>query len=91
MATMREGEAETTTADRDDGEKRGPNRPLQFGLKTLLGITVAAALLFGTLRWLGVPPEASAMVLLVLVAGAVAAGGLAIVMAGWTPGEDDRE
>lgn len=71
---------------------RGPRQPpLQFGLRTLLGLTAGTALLFGVLRWLDVPPRASLIVLLVAVAGAVAALGLVAVIAGQGPGDDDRD
>ena len=56
--------------------------PPQFGLKAIFGITVAVALLLSTLRWLGVPPFASAVVLVVLVVSAAAALGLVIALAG---------
>ncbi len=59
-----------------------PRTPaIQIGLSTLLVITAAVAVLFGTLRWLGVPPRASLLVLVVLLAGAVAAVGLVVVLA----------
>ncbi len=62
-----------------------PGRPrspaIQIRLSTLLGITAAVAVLFGTLRWLGVPPRASLLVLVVLLAGAMAAVGLVVVLA----------
>jgi uncharacterized membrane protein AbrB (regulator of aidB expression) len=54
-------------------EHRPP--PLQFRLRSLLGIAVGVCLLFGTLRWLNVPPRASLIVLVILgvsVAAAVA-------------------
>ncbi len=52
-----------------------PRRPLQFGLRSLLGLMVVVALVFGTLRWLDVSATASVVVLIILivaVAGAVA-------------------
>jgi len=59
-----------------------PRTPaIQIRLSTLLGITAAVAVLFGTLRWLGVPPRASLLVLVVLLAGAVAAVGLVVILA----------
>lgn len=57
--------------------RRAP--PLQFGLRSLLGITASVAVLFGTLRWLNVSARASAMVLLIIVVGTAAA--LALVAA----------
>ena len=65
--------------------KRRP--PLQFGLRSLLGITVAVSLLFGTLRWLDVSPRASAMVLLIVVVSVIAALGLVVAIAQWTGDE----
>lgn len=65
-----------------------PSRPpLQFGIRTLLGIMVAASLLFGTLQWLGVSPLGSAMVLVILVVSVAAAVGLVIAIAGATDDE----
>ncbi len=61
-------------------ERRRP--PLQFGLRSLLGITVAVSLLFGTLRWLEVSPLASALVLMILVVSVAAALGLVTAIAG---------
>jgi hypothetical protein len=65
-------------------------QPLQFRLRSLLGITVAVALLFATLRWLGVPPQASLIVLVVLTVSLAAAVGLVAVIAhsGTGPPED---
>lgn len=56
-------------------------KPLQFRLRSLLGITVAVALLFGLLRWLGVPPQTSALVLVLLTVSLAAAVGLVAVIA----------
>lgn len=56
-------------------------RPIQIGLSTLMLLTAAVAILFGTLRSLGVPPRAGAIVLAVLVVGLLAAVGLVIVIA----------
>lgn len=75
-----------------DQRSRPPReRPLQFGLRTLLGVTAATALLFGVLRWLDVPPKASWIVLVVAVAGAAAAIGLVTVIAGGGADQDDRD
>ncbi len=60
---------------------------MQFGLRSLLGITVAVSLLFGTLRWLDVSPRASAMVLLIVVVSVIAALGLVVAIAQWTGDE----
>jgi hypothetical protein len=76
-------------AEIDKGRKRPP--PLQFGLRTLLGVTTATAVLFGVLRWLNVPPRASMIVLVVAGAGAAAALGLVAVIARSVAGEDDRQ
>jgi hypothetical protein len=58
-----------------------PRRPrLQFSLRGLLLLTVAVALLFGTLRWLGVSPEASGFILVVLIIAAAAAIGLMVAI-----------
>ncbi len=69
-------------------------RPLQFRISALLVLTAVVAALFGLLRWVGVPPEAAAVVLVVLVAGAIAAVGLtaAVFMPfrGGGNGLDDR-
>jgi hypothetical protein len=69
----------------DDG-----HRPLQFRLRTLLVITAAVALLFGTLRWLGVSPQGSAVVLVILLVSVAAALGLVAAIAG-IPGDGDDE
>ena len=58
--------------DRRDGKGR---RPLQFGLKTVLG------LVFGTLRGLKVSPQASALVLMIFIASVLAALALVIAIA----------
>ncbi len=62
-------------------DQRPRSPAIQIRLSTLLAITAAVAVLFGTLRWLGVPPRASLLVLVVLLAGAVAAVGLVVVLA----------
>ena len=66
-----------------------PLRPpaIQIRLRTLLGITAVVALLFGVLRWLEVPAQASLLVLVVLTAGAIAAVGLMVAIARWLPAE----
>ena len=66
----------------DDQSETPRQAPLQFNLRTVFVITVALGLLFGTLRWLGVPELASLLVLVVLAASALAALGLAVVIAG---------
>jgi hypothetical protein len=62
--------------------------PLQFSLRAMLGMMVAVALLFGTLRWLGVSTTASAVVLVILVLGMLAAVGLLAAIAG--SGDDEH-
>ena len=59
-----------------------PRRPsLQFSLRGLFILTAAIALLFGMLRWAGVPPEASLLILFSLIfAGAAAVGLLVAIM-----------
>ncbi len=65
-----------------DEQQREPRRPpLQFSLRALLMLPVAVGLLFGTLRWLKVPPLGSAIVLAVLVVSAAAALGLLAALA----------
>lgn len=64
-------------------------KPLQFRIRTLLGMTVAVALLFAMLRWLGVPPQTSAIVLVLLTVSVAAAVGLVIVIARSSPGPRD--
>ncbi len=59
-----------------------PKQPaLQFRLRSILVITVAIAMLFGLLRWLGVPPQASVIVMVVLGVSLAAAVGLVVVIA----------
>ncbi len=57
----------------------------------MFGITAAVCVLFATLEWLGVPPVASVIVLVVLGVGAVAAIALVVVIAGSVTGEEDEE
>jgi spore maturation protein SpmB len=59
-----------------------PRTPaIQIRLSTLFWVTAVVAVLFGVLRWLGVPPRASLLVLVVMLAGATAAVGLVVVLA----------
>ena len=76
-----------------DNEKPARPRkpPLQFTLPALFGITAALAVLFGVLSWLGVPPLASFIVLVVLTVSVLAALGLVVVIAGSVTGEEDDE
>lgn len=59
-----------------------PKPPLQFSIRALLGLMLAVCLLFGTLRWLGVSTTASAVVLVILVLGMLAAVGLLVAISG---------
>ena len=68
-----------TIANRNRG---GTAPPLQFSLKALLTLPVVVGLVFGTLRWLGVSPLASAIVLAILAVSAAAALGLLAAVAG---------
>jgi hypothetical protein len=75
----------------DDDREPEPKRqrpPLQYSLRTLLTLPVVVGLLFGTLRWLGVSPLASGIVLAILVVSAVAAIGLLATLAG---ADDDEQ
>ena len=66
-----------------------PRRPpLQFGLRSMLAITAAVGLLFGTLRWLGVSPQAAAVVLVILIVSVAAALALVVAIAGTTDGRE---
>ncbi len=73
--------------DEDQPQQKRP--PLQFGIRAVLAVTVGAALLFGLLRWLEVPPQASYVVLAVLVASAIAAVGLLLAIAGSDADDDE--
>lgn len=72
-------------------DQRPRRAPLQFGLRTMLLITAAVGLFFGTLRWLGVPPRAGFIVLVVLTVSVTVAIGLVVVIAGAVTGEDERD
>ena len=56
--------------------------PLQFNVRTLLGVTAAFGLVFGVLRWIGAPPQVSLLVLVLMGVTVVAAIGLVVVLAG---------
>lgn len=56
--------------------------PLQFNLRTMLGVTAAFGLVFAVLRWMGAPPEVSLLVLVLMGVTVVAAVGLVVVLAG---------
>jgi len=70
----------------DDGRLR--QRPLQFGLRTMLIVTALFGLVFAVLRWLGASPEAGFIVLAVIAVSVAAALGLVVVIAGWVAGEE---
>ena len=68
--------------------RQGPSRPpLQFGISSLMLITVAVALLFGTLRWLGASTTTSAIVLVILIIGVALALGLVVAISAGTDDE----
>ena len=67
--------------------KQNQRRPLQFSLRSLLGLTVVVALLFGTLRWLDVSPTASAVILIILIVAVAAAVAL---LAAITAANDEK-
>ena len=70
-------------ADQPPNREPGTRRPpLQFGLRAVLMIMVAVSLLFGTLRWLDVPAQASAVVLVILIFSVAAALALVVAIAG---------
>ena len=55
--------------------------PLQFGIKTLLGMMVAVGLIFGTLRWIGASEQTSYIVMGILIVSLLAAVGLIVAIA----------
>ena len=71
------------TSDEDQPPPRPPRRPLQFSLRAMFGLTAAVSVLFGTLRWLGVPPAASGVILAILIVAALAALGLVLAIANY--------
>ena len=62
--------------------------PLQFGLRSLLLLAVAVAVVFGTLKYLGVSPFAGALVLVIIIVGVAAAVGLLVAIAAGVDDED---
>lgn len=64
-----------------DDENRDRPQPLQFRLTTALGLMAVTSVLFGTLRWLGVPAHVSMLLLVVLLVSAVVAVALVVVIA----------
>jgi hypothetical protein len=54
--------------------------PLQFGIKTLLGLMVAVGLIFGTLRWVGASEQISYIVMGILFVSLLAALGLIVAI-----------
>jgi hypothetical protein len=69
----------------------GGGRPLQFGLRAMFAVTAALAMLFGVMSWLGVPPVARLVVLVVLAVSVPAAIALVAVIAGSVSEEEDDE
>jgi hypothetical protein len=67
-------------SDQPDSPQGPSRRPLQFGISSLMLITVAVALLFGTLQWLGVSTTTSAIVLVILIIGVALAFGLVVAI-----------
>ena len=57
-------------------------RPLQFSLRSLFGLMLVVALVFGLLRWLEVLATASALVLVISIVAVVAAVALLAAIAG---------
>jgi len=56
---------------------------LQFGIGTLLAVTLACGLLLGGLRWLGLPPATIGLVMAIVAVGAATAIAVAIALARW--------
>ena len=55
-------------------------KPLQFGIAAVMAATVVVAVLFGTLRWLNVPPQVSTVVLAILLVSVATAVGLVVAI-----------
>jgi hypothetical protein len=72
---MRNDEAQMTN---DEKPEKPP--PLQFGIKTLLGMMVAVGVIFGTLRWIGASEQTSFIVMGILVVSLLAAVGLIVAI-----------
>ena len=81
----------TDDCEMAENDRRASVRPLQFRLRTLFGLTAAMAALFGVLDWLGVPAEASCVVLVVLIVSVLGALGLVVVIATSVTGEHDPD
>lgn len=62
----------------DEGPR---DRPLQFGVRTLLVIMVLVAVLFSTLGWLGLSVRAQVIILVVVAVSVLAAIGLVAAVA----------
>ena len=56
-------------------------RPIQFGVRTLLAVTLAVSLLFAGLGWLGVSPFGRGLLLVLLLLSLVAGAGLVVALA----------
>jgi hypothetical protein len=61
-------------------EKPTQPPPLQFGIKTLLGLMLAVGLIFSTLRWVGASEQTSYIVMGILVVSLLAAVGLIVAI-----------
>lgn len=69
----------------------GGGGPLQFGLRAMFAVTAALAMLFGVMSWLGVPPVARFVVLVVLAVSVPAAIALVVVIAGSVSDEKEED
>ena len=65
--------------------------PLQFSLRAMMIVTAVFCLLFGSLKWLGVPVRANLIVLAVLLVSVIAAVGLLVVIANSITGEREND
>ncbi len=64
---------------------------MQFGLRAMFAVTAALAMLFGVMSWLGVPPVARFVVLVVLAVSVPAAIALVVVIAGSVSDEKEED
>jgi hypothetical protein len=67
-------------SDPSENEPEPKRPPLQFGIRGLLILTAAVALLFGTLQWLGASSVTSTVVLVILIVGVLLALGLVVAI-----------
>jgi len=63
-----------------NGQDPDRRPPLQFSLRSLLGMAVAVSVVFGTLRAFEAPPKVSFMVLAILIVAILAALGLVVAI-----------